>query len=72
MPTGPDASFTYTLTDGDGDTDTAKQTVKVNDGAKPTVSSDITIALDEEALGNASTPQGRIRPATPSRITAIR
>ncbi|WP_424630070.1 DUF5801 repeats-in-toxin domain-containing protein [Bradyrhizobium sp. SYSU BS000235] len=51
---GVDASFTYTLTDGDGDTDSAKQTINVKDGAKPTVSSDITIALDEEALGNAN------------------
>ncbi|MEH2513019.1 T1SS-143 domain-containing protein [Nitrobacteraceae bacterium AZCC 1564] len=51
---GVDASFTYTLTDGDGDADTAKQTIKVNDGANPTVSSNITITLDEEALGNAN------------------
>ncbi len=51
-----DASFTYTLTDGDGDFDTAIQPITIVDGAGPMAGPDITLALDDQNLADGSTP----------------
>lgn len=52
-----DASFNYTLTDGDGDTATAVQSISVEDGALPTTSNGannpLALTVDEEGLGTA-------------------
>ena len=46
-----DASFSYTLRDGDGDLDPAVQPITITDGANPTSTKNAVIALDEEGLG---------------------
>ncbi|MHA6334654.1 T1SS-143 repeat domain-containing protein [Qipengyuania sp. CAU 1752] len=51
-----DASFTYTLTDGDGDFDTAIQPITITDGAGPAAGPPITLALDDKNLSDGSTP----------------
>ena len=54
---GPvDASFTYTLTDGDGDHDTATKTILIDDGANPTGGDTLALTVDDGALpdGNNS------------------
>lgn len=55
--TGPiDASFTYTLIDGDGDFDTAVQPITITDGTGPAAGPDITLALSDANLADGSTP----------------
>ncbi|MEP3051002.1 MAG: DUF5801 repeats-in-toxin domain-containing protein [Erythrobacter sp.] len=51
-----DASFTYTLTDGDGDFDTAAQPILIQDGAGPVAGPDISLGLDDANLADGSTP----------------
>ncbi|QFT76811.1 DUF5801 repeats-in-toxin domain-containing protein [Erythrobacter sp. THAF29] len=53
-----DASFTYTLTDGDGDFDTADQPITITDGAGPTAGPDISLGLDDANLADGSNPAG--------------
>ncbi|MBD2841204.1 DUF5801 repeats-in-toxin domain-containing protein [Erythrobacter rubeus] len=54
---GPvDASFTYTLTDGDGDFDTAEQPILITDGADPSAGPDIILTVDDQNLPDGSTP----------------
>mgnify|MGYP000358393984 CR=1 FL=1 len=47
-------TFTVKATDGDGDFSQDSQTITVIDGANPSGGGSITLALDEEALGNAN------------------
>ncbi|GGB86266.1 hypothetical protein GCM10011494_00710 [Novosphingobium endophyticum] len=59
---GPvDASFTYTLTDGDGDFDQAAQPIFVTDGAGPTVGPDIALRVDDENLADGSDPAAPVQ-----------
>ena len=51
-----DASFSYTLTDGDGDFDTAVQPIIITDGADPEAGPDILLELDDQNLVNGSDP----------------
>nr|WP_298929934.1 DUF5801 repeats-in-toxin domain-containing protein [uncultured Erythrobacter sp.] len=51
-----DASFSYTLTDGDGDFDTATQPIQIADGQIPQAGPDITLGLDDQNLADGSTP----------------
>ena len=51
-----DASFSYTLTDGDGDFDTATQPILITDGAPPTAGDPILLELDDQNLADGSTP----------------
>ncbi|MBV7266499.1 DUF5801 repeats-in-toxin domain-containing protein [Erythrobacter ani] len=54
---GPiDASFSYTLTDGDGDFDTADQPIFITDGADPSAGPDISLTVDDQNLPDGSTP----------------
>ncbi|MFA6220559.1 MAG: DUF5801 repeats-in-toxin domain-containing protein, partial [Erythrobacter sp.] len=56
---GPiDASFTYTLSDGDGDSDTAVQPISIADGAGPADPAPIVLPLDDQNLADGSTPAG--------------
>jgi len=52
---GPiDASFTYTLTDGDGDHDTATQPISITDGAGPTGGDTLSLTVDDGALADGN------------------
>ena len=51
---GSDASFTYTIKDGDGDIDTATQPITITDGAGPAATKNAVIGVDEEGLSNAN------------------
>ncbi len=53
-----DASFTYTITDGDGDIATAEQPISITDGADPLAGAPITLTLDDQNLADGSTPAG--------------
>ncbi|WOK38139.1 Ig-like domain-containing protein [Sphingomonas sp. C3-2] len=56
-----DASFTYTITDGDNDVATAKQPITITDGEGPKTSPEgrtITLTLDDQNLADGSTPAG--------------
>ncbi|MDJ0642092.1 MAG: DUF5801 repeats-in-toxin domain-containing protein [Erythrobacter sp.] len=53
-----DATFTYTLTDGDGDFDTAVQPITITDGEGPTAGPPISLALDDSNLADGSNPAG--------------
>ncbi|MBB4642143.1 DUF5801 repeats-in-toxin domain-containing protein [Rhizorhapis suberifaciens] len=55
---GIDASFSYTITDGDGDTSSAQQPITVLDGAEPQVGKPVTLTLDDQNLSDGSTPAG--------------
>ncbi len=50
------ASFTYTITDGDGDQSTAQQQISVTDGANPRGGAPIALTLDDQNLLTGSTP----------------
>ena len=49
-----DASFTYTLTDGDGDHDTATKTILIDDGAGPTGGDTLSLTVDDGALSDGN------------------
>ncbi|WP_324829182.1 DUF5801 repeats-in-toxin domain-containing protein [Qipengyuania zhejiangensis] len=54
---GPiDASFTYTLTDGDDDFDIATQPITITDGADPLAGPPVSLSVDDENLANGSDP----------------
>lgn len=63
---GVSAGFSYVITDGDGDQSTAVQPITVTDGAIPTASGPITLALDDQNLaggtsaGNPDSASGTI------------
>jgi len=48
-----DASFSYTLTDGDGDRSTANQPIAIRDGAGPSITDNAELRVDEEGLNTA-------------------
>ncbi len=51
-----DASFTYTLTDGDNDVDTATQPISITDGANPVAGDPISLVIDDENLADGTNP----------------
>ena len=51
---GVDAGFSYVITDGDGDQSTANQPITVTDGAIPTASGPISLALDDQNLAGGT------------------
>ncbi|MBX7460162.1 beta strand repeat-containing protein [Qipengyuania huizhouensis] len=51
-----DASFSYTLTDGDGDFDTATQPIDITDGAGPIAGPPISLLVDDENLADGTNP----------------
>ncbi|WP_435200393.1 DUF5801 repeats-in-toxin domain-containing protein, partial [Qipengyuania sp. 902] len=54
---GPiDASFTYTLTDGDDDFDRATQPITITDGLGPTAGDPVSLVVDDENLPDGSDP----------------
>ncbi|HKR93055.1 beta strand repeat-containing protein, partial [Novosphingobium sp.] len=53
---GVDASFHYTITDGDGDTASANQPITVTDGAGPSAGEPITLTVSDQHLPDGSAP----------------
>lgn len=54
---GPvDASFEYTIEDGDGDQSSAMQPIRITDGAGPIAPSAASIMVDDQTLSDGSTP----------------
>ncbi len=51
-----DASFTYTITDGDGDRSSAVQPIEVTDGAGPSGGDTASLSVDDQNLADGSTP----------------
>ncbi|MXP41610.1 tandem-95 repeat protein [Altererythrobacter soli] len=51
-----DASFTYTIEDGDGDRSSASQPISITDGAGPTAGPAIDLVVDDENLADGSNP----------------
>ncbi len=51
-----DASFTYTLTDGDDDFDTATQPITISDGAGPQAGEPVSLQVDDQNLADGSDP----------------
>ncbi|UZW55458.1 Ig-like domain-containing protein [Sphingobium sp. JS3065] len=51
---GVSAGFSYVITDGDGDQSTAVQPITVTDGAIPTASGPISLALDDQNLAGGT------------------
>ncbi len=51
-----DATFTYTLTDGDTDFDTAIQPISITDGADPEAGEPISLTVDDENLSDGTDP----------------
>ncbi len=59
---GPvNASFTYTLTDGDGDQANATQPISITDGAPPTAGTPIYLTVDDQNLANGSDPSAPVQ-----------
>jgi len=63
---GVSAGFSYVITDGDGDQSTAVQPITVTDGADPSASGPVSLALDDQNLaggtsaGNPDSTSGNI------------
>ncbi|MBO6709745.1 MAG: VCBS domain-containing protein, partial [Altererythrobacter sp.] len=51
-----DASFDYTITDGDGDESSATQPISIEDGQDPVAGPPISLTVDDENLANGSNP----------------